>query len=496
MIQDNASAIQFDEELDKLSREFDPNNPTFFFTIDIRESNVVNWRKMVLKVERELASNHRQEMAKEKENLKGKQSYLSYLDQLEEKYCEGEKDHQTDWYDVNDEFIDDSNLKDKNSKVKTKIGGYFVCRGAPEVVPPNEDYENNTEEGKFSTQPKNIKHYRVDDIDKPLTPEVQKWLALLRKTVAEFDKNSLKELLAEDPNIEKPEHQRIAMIILNTLNASAMLKQKKRNRLFMKIGELLPYPDSQPKTFEKKLKKFVMQYKTVPKVPENLTEECQEAKLTYLFNLLKKEKLQLFRRLKRQVKLEVKIWESSGKLPCKYKYNNFQNMVDDLCKAVHVINAEAQALRYKNASCTITNKAKRTEFFEKIVDIWPVEYQMTLQKFIALWEKHRKQTRSFWKVPRAERSPSSLAMCPKSEKLDSSRVLVPMITTLTPISQNSVLRKRPMINKPKQGRSTISPKRAKLSVIDVLEITSNPPVSANFYLKPGIDPWADWRFVS
>jgi len=174
MIQDNASAIQFDEELDKLSREFDPNNPTFFFTIDIRESNVVNWRKMVLKVERELASNHRQEMAKEKENLKGKQSYLSYLDQLEEKYCEGEKDHQTDWYDVNDEFIDDSNLKDKNSKVKTKIGGYFVCRGAPEVVPPNEDYENNTEEGKFSTQPKNIKDYRVDDIDKPLTPEVQK----------------------------------------------------------------------------------------------------------------------------------------------------------------------------------------------------------------------------------------------------------------------------------------------------------------------------------
>ena len=120
MIEANAPGAEYDEELDKLSRDFDPNNPTFFFTVDLSKSSVVSWRKLVLEAERDLANNHRQELEEEKENLTGKQSYLSYLDQLEHKYGEGENDHQADWYDVDDAFIDDSNLNDRSMNAKTK----------------------------------------------------------------------------------------------------------------------------------------------------------------------------------------------------------------------------------------------------------------------------------------------------------------------------------------------------------------------------------------
>merc|ERR1719357_704533 len=311
-----------------------------------------------------------------------------------------------------------------------------------------------------------------------------------------FDKAALKELLADDPGVNKPEHQRLALAMLNVLNASSGFNQKKRWRLLIQIVEALPYPERQPRNLEKKLKAFALTYYcSTPKDLEKEVKQLEDAKLEYLLNLLKKEKQILFRRLKRQVKLEVKTWDSSGKPPASYRYSNFENMLDDLSKAVHVINAEANALRHsqKKGSKRIKNKEKRWEFFDKIVDVWPKEYKMTKDKFSALWEKYKKSTPNPWKGPKREKSPSPQVVSPINNKVDSSKKeVVPMMTALSSIpSENGVSRKRPICISPKEN----SPKRAKIeSEPDIVEITSTIPQTTSFYEKPVSDPWADWRF--
>merc|ERR1719233_31440 len=99
------------------------------------------------------------------------------------------------------------------------------------------------ERSTLTSRPKGGKDFVADDSSEPFSPEVQKQLAVLSNMAAAFDQSALKMLLADDPSITKPDHQRLALAMLNVLKLTSGFSQKKRSRLFMKILEVLPYPD-------------------------------------------------------------------------------------------------------------------------------------------------------------------------------------------------------------------------------------------------------------
>merc|ERR1719319_415677 len=347
---------------------------------------------MIVQAEREKAEVQRKEPPEEDD--RGRQKYMSFLDELEAKYG-NQSNTKEDWYDTEDAFIDDGDLKDNEAKMETKIGGFFVCRGAPEVVPPE---ERPPEVSK--PKPKKT----GDDsslLDLPLNARAG--LKTLKSLSQDFKPGQLERFLQSDVPVTNTKYRKVVTTMFNILNEPSM-NLKKMRAVISQFQAILPF-NASVKWVNNYFKELAMEYDS-----EEAGSEAFEARQDYLLTLLKRERMTLTRRVKRTIKNDVKEFQSK-KTSEQYKCTTFENIVEDLVNAVNVINAEARVSRDSKKMKSITNKDAKQNFFEKMVENWPSGF-MTLDNFTELYNKYRKPIPNPWlKRRRGSSGPNS----PKSK---------------------------------------------------------------------------------